>query len=79
MPFLGILSGVLCLLMASVVHAATGEPTVNVLNGTYVGYHLPQVDQDVFLGMPYTQPPLGHLRFREVWKTPFQLEQGGRI
>ncbi|ORY59273.1 lipase [Pseudomassariella vexata] len=34
------------------------------LNGTYTGAHLPVWSQDVFLGMPYAQPPLGDLRFR---------------
>lgn len=54
-----IFSGLLCL--ASLVHAG---PTVDVLNGTYAGYHLPATDQDVFLGMPYAQPPVDYLRFK---------------
>ncbi|MCJ1312992.1 hypothetical protein MMC25_006668 [Agyrium rufum] len=40
-------------------------PTVQVTNGTYVGRYLGgQWDQDLFLGMPYAQPPTGNLRFR---------------
>jgi hypothetical protein len=31
------------------------EPVVKVLNGSYSGVHLPQLDQDVFLGIPYAQ------------------------
>ncbi|KAK3323073.1 lipase [Apodospora peruviana] len=43
---------------------AFGTPTVKTLNGTYRGQYLPEWDQDVFLGMPYAQPPVGALRFR---------------
>ncbi|KAF2192475.1 lipase [Zopfia rhizophila CBS 207.26] len=39
-------------------------PTVKTLNGTYTGRYLPGWDQDVFLGIPYAQPPVGPLRFR---------------
>jgi carboxylesterase type B len=39
-------------------------PTVQVKNGTYVGVHSPEYNQDFFLGMPYAQPPVGNLRFR---------------
>jgi len=38
-------------------------PTVTVSNGTYVGRYLPEYNQDLFLGMPYAQPPIGDLRF----------------
>jgi carboxylesterase type B len=39
-------------------------PTVQVKNGTYLGVHSPEYNQDFFLGMPYAQPPVGNLRFR---------------
>jgi hypothetical protein len=40
------------------------KPLVHTLNGSYEGIHLDALDQDIFLGMPYAAPPLGHLRFR---------------
>lgn len=39
-------------------------PTVKVRNGTYAGVYSPVYNQDFFLGMPYSQPPVGDLRFR---------------
>ncbi len=38
--------------------------TAKTLNGTYQGRYVPEWDQDVFLGIPYAQPPIGSLRFR---------------
>ena len=38
-------------------------PTASTCNGTYSGSYLPEYDQDVFLGVPYAQPPLNSLRF----------------
>ncbi|TAQ86582.1 hypothetical protein B7494_g5091 [Chlorociboria aeruginascens] len=37
-------------------------PTVQVLNGTYTGVFNPSYNQDMFLGMPYAQPPIGEYR-----------------
>jgi len=39
-------------------------PTVQILNGTYTGIHSPYYNQDFYLGVPYTQPPVGDLRYR---------------
>eukprot|EP00644_Phytophthora_capsici_P009783 jgi/Phyca11/577335/estExt2_Genewise1.C_PHYCAscaffold_1080005 len=44
--------------------SATDPPTVTVKNGSYYGVHQETYDQDLFLGMPYAQPPVGDLRFR---------------
>jgi carboxylesterase type B len=49
--------------LASCAYNASA-PTVHVKNGTYVGVHSPEYNQDYFLGMPYAQPPVGSLRFR---------------
>ncbi|KAH8898287.1 alpha/beta-hydrolase [Thozetella sp. PMI_491] len=67
--------------------AALGQagPTVTVLNGTYEGYRLDALDQDVFLGMPYAQPPLSVFRFREPqslnesWNTVKPATQYGAV
>ncbi|KAF4472098.1 alpha beta-hydrolase [Fusarium albosuccineum] len=40
------------------------QPSVAVKNGSYQGVHSEQYDQDFFLGIPYAQPPVGDLRFR---------------
>lgn len=39
----------------SICVAAAAEPVVKILNGSYSGVHLPQLDQDLFLGIPYAQ------------------------
>ncbi|KAG2523091.1 hypothetical protein JM18_005896 [Phytophthora kernoviae] len=44
--------------------AASDPPTVTIKNGSYYGVHQETYDQDLFLGMPYAQPPVGDLRFR---------------
>ncbi|KAK7952784.1 uncharacterized protein PG986_008512 [Apiospora aurea] len=52
------------LLLANVIEGAATAPTARTLNGTYEGLHLPDWDQDAFLGMPFAQPPVGPLRWR---------------
>jgi len=51
---------------ASLSHRQAAEPTVQVKNGTYRGVRSEQYNQDFFLGIPYAQPPVGNLRFRQA-------------
>ena len=39
-------------------------PTAIIKNGTVVGVHSAEYDQDYFLGIPFAQPPIGPNRFR---------------
>ncbi|KAH8696581.1 putative extracellular lipase [Talaromyces proteolyticus] len=41
-----------------------GAPTVSLKNGSYYGVYNSNYNQDYFLGIPYTQPPLGELRLQ---------------
>lgn len=43
---------------------SSGAPTVTVKNGTVAGYTNSNYKQDFFLGVPFAQPPVGELRFR---------------
>ena len=47
---------------AATATAASGAPTAATKNGTYQGFHLASYNQDLFLGIPYAQPPLNALR-----------------
>ncbi|KAN0114457.1 carboxylesterase [Hyaloscypha variabilis] len=46
------------------VAASAQAPTAKTSNGTYQGRYLPIWDQDLFLGIPYAQPPLEQLRYK---------------
>lgn len=46
------------------IRQSSGAPSVTVKNGTYTGLYQSTYDQDLFLGVPYAQPPVGDLRFR---------------
>lgn len=64
----------LCLAIASFLFArvtanetdppAKHQPLATINNGTIRGSYLPAFDQDLFLGVPFAEPPLGDLRFR---------------
>jgi len=62
-----LLAPLLALVTASTVLAQTNNnitaPTVKVLNGSYYGTHLESYNQDLFLGIPFAEPPVGELRF----------------
>ncbi|KAI1075348.1 alpha/beta-hydrolase [Whalleya microplaca] len=49
---------------SSLDHSRGTAPIVKTLNGTYQGAYLPDWKQDAFLGIPYAQSPVGHLRYR---------------
>jgi carboxylesterase type B len=51
---------------------ASSPPTVQIANGTIQGLHLDSYNQDLFLGVPFAQPPTWpNLRF----KNPVGLNQ----
>ncbi|KAG9197979.1 hypothetical protein G6514_000626, partial [Epicoccum nigrum] len=54
------------LAISSSVLATKNTPTVRVKNGTIEGVHSSSYNQDFFLGVPFAQPPLGDLRFRQA-------------
>ncbi|RLN92009.1 hypothetical protein BBJ28_00012755 [Nothophytophthora sp. Chile5] len=43
---------------------ASDPPTVTIKNGSYYGVYQSTYDQELFLGMPFAQPPVEDLRFR---------------
>lgn len=60
---------------------SASSPVAQLKNGTYVGAHSSQYNQDFFLGIPYAQPPVGDLRFKnpvslnESWSDERQATQ----
>lgn len=45
---------------------ARKPPTARVKNGTLEGLYTKTYNQDYFLGVPYAQPPVNDLRFRQA-------------
>ncbi|WZH47218.1 putative extracellular lipase [Fusarium acuminatum] len=68
--------------LAETKHEVSG-PTVFIRNGTIIGKHVKTLNQDLFLGIPFAQPPTGNLRFNapqpvnETWATPFNASTYG--
>ncbi|KAF1837330.1 alpha/beta-hydrolase [Decorospora gaudefroyi] len=58
-------TGLATALFVGLASCGSSAPTAVVKNGTYMGTYSPEYDQDFFLGMPYAQPPVGSLRFRD--------------
>lgn len=54
----------------------TNTPTASIKNGTYYGVHSGAYNQDFFLGIPYAQPPVGELRFRNPASLSATWEDG---
>jgi carboxylesterase type B len=46
--------------------SASKPPTVQLKNGTLSGTYSTTYNQDYFLGIPYAQPPVHNLRFRQA-------------
>jgi carboxylesterase type B len=63
---------------------AQSAPTVILKNGTYGGIHDLAFNHDIFLGIPYAQPPVGNLRLRvpepvnETWTETRQAVAYGK-
>ncbi|KAI0975702.1 Alpha/Beta hydrolase protein [Xylaria arbuscula] len=88
---LNLVRGALCLLLTVSSWASTAlassetlVPSVTVANGTINGRYLAESwDQDLFLGIPYAQPPLGSLRFKwpqplnDTYETPLDASSYG--
>ncbi|KAI9735357.1 MAG: hypothetical protein M1818_006552 [Claussenomyces sp. TS43310] len=54
------------LLAALGIAPASGpQALVHTTQGTIGGYYLPELRQNVYLGVPYAQPPIGRLRFAQ--------------
>jgi triacylglycerol lipase len=73
---LSVLAATTSALPGSVSPRSSSSPTVTVKNGTYIGKHNAHYNQDLFLGIPYAQQPVGNLRFaiphslNETWSEP---------
>ena len=69
----GLIAGLTSQTLAGPLQGRAGSPpTVQIANGTIQGLHLDSYNQDLFLGVPFAQPPTWpNLRF----KSPVGLNQ----
>lgn len=66
---------VTALTISTTTATASTLPTATTLNGTYVGLHNSTTNLDYFLGIPFAQPPINNLRFRNP--VPLNTSWGG--
>ncbi|GAA6030806.1 hypothetical protein JCM8097_008885 [Rhodosporidiobolus ruineniae] len=72
-----LLAGKTALVAASPVKPrSSSSPSVTIQNGTVLGVELSGLSQEVFLGIPFAQPPLGDLRFRRPQSINSTFEGG---
>lgn len=57
-------ASLLGLASSSILPARALPPKVTIKNGTIEGVHKSNYKQDYFLGIPFAQPPVDNLRFR---------------
>jgi carboxylesterase type B len=68
--------------LAGIKDEVTG-PTVRIQNGTIIGKYVETYNQDLFLGIPFAQPPVGTLRFNapqsinRTWTAPLNATAYG--
>lgn len=58
-----LISAIASIAAAGLYTTGPNQPTVQTKNGSYSGLYQEVYDQDLFLGIPFAQPPLGDLRF----------------
>ncbi|EKG20511.1 Carboxylesterase type B [Macrophomina phaseolina MS6] len=69
--------------VAALPAAGQRTPSVDIENGTIVGIHNHVYDQDLFLGIPFAQPPIGERRFdlphpiNAKWNDPLRATSYG--
>jgi carboxylesterase type B len=54
---------------------STAAPTAKTKNGTYEGFHVASYNQDLFLGIPYAQRPVGGIETDHSTVTELQLQR----
>ncbi len=63
LPFVHVALTAQSVLASGLDSQSAKPPTVQVQNGSYYGVHLDTFNQDLFLGIPFAEPPLRDLRF----------------